>query len=204
MYEHAFFMVSSMPKQIASYDTIIYPFDFYVWGFTFSTIIAQFVLLLVTQNLWSHATGNLNPHDYIFQGFLNLQQPLNHDYNKFVSDFFLCTELIPKRRLICWIEREGFQTRKILIIKWLFLGNLITMAYKSTLLSSLIQIRYENTIDTLIDLENSGLPVFYTDNTPPQRKFASDPRQIMKNIYNKSIPFPFNGTVPYQLINRQA
>ena len=69
MYEHAFFLVSRKPQQIASYDTIVHAFDLYVWGSTFIIIFAQFILLLVTQNLWSYATGNPNPSDYIFEGF---------------------------------------------------------------------------------------------------------------------------------------
>ena len=71
MYEHAFFLVSRKPQQIASFDTIVHAFDLYVWGSTFSIIIAQFILLLVTQNLWSYATGNPNPSDYIFEGFFS-------------------------------------------------------------------------------------------------------------------------------------
>ena len=71
MYEHEYFLASRKPQQIASYDTIVHPFDIYVWGFTFTTIIAQFILLLITQNLWSYATGKPNPQDYIFQGFFS-------------------------------------------------------------------------------------------------------------------------------------
>ena len=89
-----------------------------------------------------------------------------------------------------------------MILKWLFLGNIITMAYKSTLLSSLIPIRYESTIDTLNNLYNSGLPVVLPNNTAPHRVVARDRRHIMKKIYENRKVYPFNGTVPYWVLDR--
>ena len=70
------------------------------------------------------------------------------------------------------------------------------MAYKSKLLSSLITIRYEGTIDTLDDLLDSDLGVLLPNNTPAHMMFASDPRPIMKEIYDKSHVYPYNGTAP--------
>ena len=69
MYEHQYMLFSGKPKQIASYETIIYPFDIYVWYFTFSLIVAKFLALLTIQNVWSYASEKPNPRDYIFQGF---------------------------------------------------------------------------------------------------------------------------------------
>ena len=59
------------------------------------------------------------------------------------------------------------------------------MAYKSTLLSSLIQIRYESPIDTLSDLDNSGLHILIPGGSPVDKAFATDPRDIMQNIFNR-------------------
>ena len=101
----------------------------------------------------------------------------------FVADFLLSSEFIPKRRLNSWIQRKGFKIRKLLILKWIFLGNVITMAYKSTLLSSLITIRYEDKIDSLKDVETSGLPFLLHKNGWLHEMFANDQRQIIKNIY---------------------
>ena len=70
------------------------------------------------------------------------------------------------------------------------------MAYKSTLLSSLITVRYERPIDTIMDLEKSGLPALLPNNTPLQTLFATDPRRVMQNIYNNSLVYPFDGTPP--------
>ena len=109
-------------------------------------------------------------------------------------------ECVTKRRLKKWIHRDGFRVRKMLILKWIFLGNVITMAYKSTLLSSLIQIRYETPIDTLSDLEKSGLQVLIPDGSPLVEAFSTDPRESMKKISNRINTYPYNGKVPPYVI----
>ena len=101
-------------------------------------------------------------------------------------DFFLSTELIPKRRLKKWINRNGFKTRKLLILKWIVLGNYLTMGYKSTLLSTLTSIDYESPIDNLADLEQSGLPLVIGRNTPMHLAIPLDPRPILRRVYKKS------------------
>ena len=61
------------------------------------------------------------------------------------------------------------------------------MAYKCTLLSSLVSIRYEATIDTLEDMEQSGLPLLILKSTTMHKLIASDPRENMKQAYKKGI-----------------
>ena len=70
------------------------------------------------------------------------------------------------------------------------------MAYKSVLLSSLVPIRYEATIDTLEDMEQSGLPLLILKSTTIQKFIASDPRDAMKRVYKRSIVFPYNPAEP--------
>ena len=61
-------MASQKPISITTYDTIIIPFDKYVWVFTICSIIAEFILLIAMQNVWSFMTGTNNPDDFIFEG----------------------------------------------------------------------------------------------------------------------------------------
>ena len=63
-------LVSRKPKEIATYDTIVIPFDKYVWSFTLGCIITQFLLLVMMQNLWSFVTGTNKPHDFVFEGLV--------------------------------------------------------------------------------------------------------------------------------------
>ena len=83
-----------------------------------------------------------------------------------------------------------------LLFIWLFLGNVLFMAYKSTLLSTLIPIRYEKTLETLDDLDKSGLGLLIAGGTVAQWLAASDPRPSMRRIYNRSeFTATFNGTL---------
>ena len=69
MYMHQNLLASQRPKEIASYDTIVIPFENNMWFATFGCILAQFLLLVVMQILWSHVTGTSKPEDFIFEGF---------------------------------------------------------------------------------------------------------------------------------------
>ena len=106
-----------------------------------------------------------------------------------VVDIFIATELIPRRRLKKWMNRDGFSIRKILILKWIVLGSVLTWAYKSTLLSTLVTIRYNKPIDTLADLDTSGLPLVIVEGSFYHKVIENDQRDIMKRIYNRSIVF---------------
>ena len=65
------------------------------------------------------------------------------------------------------------------------------MAYKSTLLSTLVTIRYNKPIDTLVDLDSSGLPLAVPKGTSSHNWIENDSRAIVKQIYNRSILFEY-------------
>ena len=111
-------------------------------------------------------------------------------------DLFISTELIPKRRLNKWIQRPGFGVRKAAILKWIVLGNFLTLAYKKSLLASLIPIRYEDTIDNLYDLDQSGLPMFFYVGSPMVDHILRDPREMMARIYSRGIFIPWQYPPP--------
>ena len=102
------------------------------------------------------------------------------------ADIFLSTIMIPRRRPNRWINRQGFMSRKGVILQWLIFGHLLTLGYKSTLLSTLIPIRYESTIDTVADMARSGLPFTVPRATFLHKLIATDPRAHMRKIYERS------------------
>ena len=123
----------------------------------------------------------------------NILTPLS-TFTDICITMFLMDETFPQK----WINRRGFvQSRKVLILIWLmFASNLLNWSYKSTLLSTLIPIYYENPINTLEDADNSDLPLLVPRSTVLQRLLATDPRPTAKRIFKKSVLFSFNGTPP--------
>ena len=65
------------------------------------------------------------------------------------------------------------------------------MGYKSVLLSTLVTIRYNKPIDSLADLNKSDLPLAIAKGSSYQRAIESDQRQMMKQIYSRSIVFTY-------------
>ena len=92
--------------------------------------------------------------------------------------------------------RPGFAVRKVVILKWIFLGNILTMAYKTTLLSSLIPIQYENTIDNMKDLDDSGKSLIMAKASTFYEHVSSDQRPFMRRILNRSIFINLDGGIP--------
>ena len=95
--------------------------------------------------------------------------------------------MIPKKRLNKWIERPGFGIRKVAILKWMVLGNILTLGYKTTLLSSLITINYENPIDNIYDLDKSGLPLIMTEGVSVVEYIRRTPGAMMARIFKRRI-----------------
>ena len=81
-----------------------------------------------------------------------------------------------------------FKIRKIVILKWIVLGNILTLGYKTTLLSSLIPIRYEDTtIKSLDDLDKSGLPLIIPRGASLHDHLANDAREMVTRITGRLI-----------------
>ena len=75
------------------------------------------------------------------------------------------------------------------------------MAYESTLLSSLITIRYEDTIDNYNDLDNSDLPLGVIKGSATFDYISRDPSPIMKRISNRMILYTVKGGIPQWVID---
>ena len=76
------------------------------------------------------------------------------------------------------------------------LGNILTLGYKTTLLSSLIPIRYEDTIDSMDDLDKSGLPPISPRGSSTINFIESDPREMMNRIFKRRIEYPHENGIP--------
>ena len=205
MYLYEFIWMHKRPESITSYETILLPFDRKIWAFTIVSTIFAFITLLMMQKIYSYASGQDNPHDYINQGIMfNTISVFYFSKKLIISDFCcLVTGLIGQGASESWLNRVGFNnSRKLLLIQWLICANFLLMGYKSVLLSSLVSIRYEDTIDTLYELERSNLPLLIPKGAGLVEPLEKDPRPIVKKIFNQSKLYPYAGDTPDWVYDR--
>ena len=88
-----------------------------------------------------------------------------------------------------WVNRQGFRARKCILLKWFLLGGLLSWAYLSTLLATLVVIEYDETIDTIAQMDKSGLPFLLPEATAPHKLVATDPRPAMRRIFQRSLTY---------------
>ena len=106
---------------------------------------------------------------------------------------FTLDETVP---WICYFRESFMSSRQLLLIQWLIMGNLISWVYKGALLSSLITIRYTEPIDTMTQMENSGLPLYCLAKTHVCIFSNSDPVMSKNKMKDRRFDMPFPGWVP--------
>ena len=98
-------------------------------------------------------------------------------------------------------SRSSFTaSRKSLVIQWLILGNILSHVYKGALLSSLITIRYTVPLDTMAQMEESGLPFYVLGKTALEWLAKTDPRELGKKLNERRFDMPFPGRVEEQYL----
>ena len=73
MYIYEFVMQSKKPHVMASFDTIIHPFDSFTWIFSLASMLAVFGTLLLMQNRWLRVRGQSNNVNFMYEGRRNLK-----------------------------------------------------------------------------------------------------------------------------------
>ena len=92
--------------------------------------------------------------------------------------------------------RESFiESRRLLLIQWLIMANVISHVYKGALLTSLINIRYPKPLDTMIQMEESGIPFYCLGNTVLCWLAKTDPRPVGLKLNERRFDMPFSGGV---------
>ena len=166
---------SQLPFKMNSYDTLINPFDGYIWTFTIAASISVFVTLVLIQQLWSRTCKDPLPKNWLFQ------------------DVVLCLtvaidESLPRK----WFTRRSFMNaRRLLLIQWLIWANILSSSYKGILLSKLATVTYNQPIDTLEQMDQSDLPFYIPDATILITTVDLDPRDVVKRIRAKGVSLKF-------------
>ena len=78
------------------------------------------------------------------------------------------------------------KARQLLVLKWTLIGFLLAISYKSVLRALLMKGEYENIIDTLDDVLESGRTLEVPEDTPLRFMLETDPRDKVKRLAEKA------------------
>ena len=68
MYSVQNIFLSPKERPVPSYNTMGKPFSLAVWAWTLGSLLAVFGSMIILQKMWSLASGEPDPPDYLFQG----------------------------------------------------------------------------------------------------------------------------------------
>ena len=68
MYFYELMIAVRKPLETSSFMALVYPFDSFTWALSSLGTIAVFLILIIMQKLWSHASGETYLPDYLYQG----------------------------------------------------------------------------------------------------------------------------------------
>ena len=113
--------------------------------------------------------------------------------NHQISDFVLAlSPMVDEPIPIAVPMRSSFtRSRRLLILQWLVCASFLSHAYKDTLLSTLIAIRYTAPLDTIDQMVESGLPFYVQTNNNVFNWVANtDPRESVKKLNERQVDIP--------------
>ena len=94
----------------------------------------------------------------------------------------MLVEPIEHRHLL---RKSSSKAKDILLLKWILLGTLLALMYRSVLLATLVSVEYEKQIDTVEDLHDTKRPILMGGNTIMTRLLRTDPRATVKELRHK-------------------
>ena len=87
------------------------------------------------------------------------------------------------------------------MLKWAVIGFLLTISYKSVLLSNLINIEYEKGLDSVDDVLRSNKPVVLDGASADINLMQSDPREKVREIGKRIKQYKFEkGAAPMWVV----
>ena len=92
-----------------------------------------------------------------------------------------------------YIRNSFITSRRLLLINWLVMANILSHAYKGSILSSLINIHYEDPLDTIQQMVESSLPFYVLGNTACVWVTRTDPRDTVKQLNARRFDMPWGG-----------
>ena len=193
-----FHFVSAAPKVRASYESIIRPFDKWVWIWTWVSTLAVTIALIIINKLYeswhpeapkesvveSKVNKNLKYCVYVKVNFSTAilfslgaifdEAQGHHDENNYIS------------------QNQCSKSRKFLVFWWLLIGYMLTTSYSSVLRAMLMNTYYEEKIDQIDDMlewSGSGHRVKVAGDTAIPQLLASDPRENVMELMETMVDF---------------
>ncbi len=141
MYENQFLMATAKPKPVKTYDTLLFPFDWFIWGLVAAVTVAQIVALVIVDGV----AGGASTSDCVFHSTnrsLSIYVRTFMNYSLLFEGVAISVGSVlqtsfPDR----WFEKRRYHSRRLLLFQWLIMGCFISYGYKSTLNSTLISVR---------------------------------------------------------------
>ena len=92
-----------------------------------------------------------------------------------------------------YMRNSFISSRKLLLIQWLLMANILSHIYKGSILSSLININYEQPLDTIEQMVESGLPFYVLGNSAAVWVTKTDQREMVKKLNARRFDMPWEG-----------
>ena len=93
-------------------------------------------------------------------------------------------------------EKKCPIARQLLVMKWSLIGFLLAISYKSVLRTLLMNIEYEDTIDTIDDMLLSGRTFLLARDTPLKYILDTDPREKVKLLAKDAKFYEYGSGTP--------
>ena len=84
------------------------------------------------------------------------------------------------------IKRSTSYARSLIVFKWMIVGFMLTISYKSVLRAMMINIYYEETIDTIDDMLASERTLWVPSDTILPALLESDPRMEVRDLAERA------------------
>ena len=86
-------------------------------------------------------------------------------------------------------ERNCSKARSLIVLKWAVLGFLLTSSYKCVLRGMMMEMEYENAIETVEDVLKSQRQLFVLDHSYQKKLLQMDPREEVQQLQPKYFEF---------------
>ena len=187
-------LISGAPPERSEYLTLTKPFDSFTWVYTLISLVTVSIALLCIEKL--HATWSKEfADDTIFHckykskteslalAIISYSLGIEFSFGAIIDRNNLRTNYDKDYAF----QQSGSKARTWIVSKWIIVAFFLTISYKSVLLAMLMNIYYENTIDSVDDMLASDRSLVVASDAITKVLLLSDPRTKVKMLRDKTI-----------------